>query len=34
MPRNFVKRKDLDFMGKSPLIRFGNLILIVGYIII
>jgi len=24
IPRNFLKRRDLDFMGESPFVRFGS----------
>jgi hypothetical protein len=34
MLKGFLKRRDLDFMGESPFVHFGNLILNVGYIII
>jgi hypothetical protein len=32
--KRIFKKKDLDFIGEYPFVRFGNLILIVGYIII
>jgi hypothetical protein len=34
MLKEFLKRRDLDFMGESPFVRFENWGLIMGYIII